>query len=106
MAMSVDVTVTADGCCDYHSVNFTYNYSPALREAGFPSWKYLEGLPAQTVGMLIGRVQLELATRPEHFESLIRGRGEWGTMATLNESLTELLGYCGRHPDGTVHCHG
>lgn len=88
--MSVDVTVTAPGCCEAHSHNLTYNYTPALREAGFPSWKMLDNLRADVVALMLGRLRIELNANRARYEPLIRGNGQWGTWDSMMESLEEL----------------
>lgn len=99
--MSVDVMLEAD-CCGTHDYQFTYNYTPALREAGFPAWKYFEGLPAWVLRGFIDRVLLELQTRSETLAEYIRGHGEWGTIGSLCEHLEELASACEKHPQAAV----
>jgi hypothetical protein len=99
--MSVDVTLEAD-CCGIHDHQFTYNYTPALREAGFPSWKYFEGLPGWVLRSFIERVLLELQTRAQVLTEFIRGGGEWGTITSLCEQLEALASTCEKHPQAAV----
>lgn len=101
--MSVDVSVSAD-CCGTHSHQFTYNYTPALREAGFPSWNMLDHLPAQSVCVMVGRVIAEIANphRRDAYEALIRGGGEWGTLSTLLDQLSAFRSDLLKHPEGVV----
>lgn len=104
--MSVDISVHAPECCASHSHNFTYNYSPALHEAGLPHWKHLDGLPADIVAILVGRTKIELNNDRARYEPLIRGNGEWGNWTYLMESLTALLKDLDQHPRGTVSICG
>lgn len=102
--MSVDVTISADGCCTGHSHQFTYNYTPLLREAGFPSWNMLDGLPVSSVVPMVNKLMLEISNphRRDAYTALIRGGGEWGTLNTLLDSLSALRTDMGKHPDGVV----
>lgn len=101
--MSVDVIVTAPGCCMAHNHQFTYNYSPALREAGFPSWRMLNNLRAEFVMLMLNRLRAELDSNRARYESLIKGEGDWGTWETMMSSLRALQGDLERHlADGTV----
>lgn len=102
--MSVDVTIHAKDCCDAHNHQFTYNYTPALREAGFPSWKMLDRLACHIVDLFVQRVMCELQEDPNRYGALIRGGGEWGTITTLLEQLQALGKSLAIHPHGFVRC--
>lgn len=100
--MSVDVDISDQGCCSTHSHNFTYNYSPALHEAGLPHWKDLDGLPAELVLILVARVRARLISDRARYEPMIRGGGEWGNWTFLMESLDALVTDLNKHPKGVV----
>lgn len=102
--MSVDVSLEAEGCCDAHSHNFSYNYTPLLREIGFPSWQMIDGLPAHIVNKMVNKALIDLANPHKWAEhsALIRGGGEWGTLNTLIESLTAFNRGLTKHPRAIV----
>lgn len=102
--MSVDVYIIAPGCCEAHNHQFTYNYSPALREAGFPSWDMLNNHRAECFAVMVGRVLITLQQDKDRYGALIRGDGEWGTIETLIDSLRLLLIDLDKHPSGIIRC--
>lgn len=102
--MSVDVTIETLGCCAAHNHQFTSNYTPALREAGFPAWKMLDRMNCHVVDEFVQRVIAELQSSPDRYEPLIRGGGEWGTMSTLLGSLRRLGADLHMHRHGLVRC--
>lgn len=95
--MSVDVHLSAEGCCDSHSHQFTYNYTPALQAVGFPGWKMLNGVSASVALMFLDKAVKELESDRERYNALIRGGGEWGTIDTLLEQLGKLRADIMRH---------
>lgn len=101
--MSLDLSVSAEGCCDGHAFNITTNINRMLREAGFPSWQMLDGLSADVVGLLMGRAVIELGKDPQRYRALQPDNG-WGTYEGLIEWMREVLAVLDRHPTGIVRC--
>jgi hypothetical protein len=81
------------------SVNFTYNYGPALYEAAAFGISELNGVPANVALAAVRYVIMAL--KPCH-EPLIRGEGTWGTMGTLLDALKRLETLLEANPDAKV----
>lgn len=79
-----------------HEVNFTYNYSPALAEAGL-RWDDCDGRTGSDLAPLIRDTHDRIAADPEKYRPLIGGGGEWGTPELLIPKLDALAEACQHH---------
>ena len=76
--------------------NFTYNYTPALSEAGF-TWADCDGKTGHELYAKIRRAADVIAHDPEKFRPLIGGGGDWGTPELLIPRLYALADACEKH---------
>lgn len=95
--MSFDIDIRANGCHEFHRVNFTYNYSPCLREIGLPPWAAFHGRRCREVRWLF-EYALHCLNETPALATKISGSGQWGTLESLKGQLDTLIGICADHP--------
>lgn len=102
MSHDIDLTdITLSGQpVTVHSVNFTYNYSPALHAAGF-KWEQCDGKTAAEIEPMVVAVICELVLNRDEYEPKIAGGGTWGNWDDLIIKLGNLAQACHVHHKAT-----